>query len=169
MISRIALCLLVTSTAANAVCGPEHETFIACQIADRDVTLEVCFDADTASYSYGPMGAPELTLQEPVATLDYLPWPGAGSAIWEEVTFYSGPYSYTVLGGFERPFSEKAMQKPVRRFGGVTVQEGETTVTALTCAPKTVEFAWGEGLWQAKENLGLTWNYQERRWFALPD
>ena len=170
MLTRAALFFLGTTAAANAACGPDQQTFVSCQIADRGTILAVCFDAQMASYSYGPAGQPELTLQEPVFTLDYTPWPGVGGAIWEEVTFYNGPYSYTVLGGFDRPMDDADMENLAeRQFGGVVVRKNGTTLVELTCEPATVDYAWGEGLWDAKQDAGLSWNTYERIWVELPD
>ena len=170
MLTRAALLLLGTAATAEAACGPDQETFVSCRIADRVTILAVCFDAQTASYSYGPEGAPELTLQEPVFTLDYTPWPGVGSAIWEEVIFYNGPYSYTVRGGFDRPMNDADMENLAdRKFGGVVVRKNGMMLVELTCEPATVDFAWGEGLWDAKQNTGVVWNDVEQIWVELPD
>lgn len=169
MMLRALVGFAVTTTTAFAACGPEEDVFLSCRIAGQDKVLEVCFDTTMARYSFGPPDQPELTLREPVATLDYRPWPGAGSAIWEEVTFYSGPYSYIVSGGFERPFGEEEPPDEPPHFGGVTVQRGQTTIADFACDPATVDFAWGEGLWDSKTDLGQTWNSVEKRWFDLPD
>lgn len=165
----LALCLGTLGGTVQAACGPKEETFMSCRMADQTRVLAVCFDAKVAQYTYGPPGQPELTLSEPVATLDYLPWPGVGSAIWEEVTFTNGPYSYIVSGGFERPFGDEDPPDVPPRFGGVVVQRDGVTLAELACDPATVDFAWGEGLWDAKENLGQSWNDVERRWVDLPD
>lgn len=169
MLIRSFGCLMATTSAAFAACGANQDTFLSCSIADRDTVLEVCFDAETAHYSYGPIDHPELTLQEPVATLDYRPWPGVGSAIWEEVTFRSGPYGYTVTNGYLRQTDDAADPIEPPFFGGVLVERGQTSLADLSCDPTTVEFGSVEGLWGAKQALGQTWDHLERRWRDLPD
>lgn len=58
---------------------------------------------------------------------------------------------------------------PHRSFGGVRVQQGGIHMIELVCARETVEFAWGEGLWSAKHNLGVVWSYETDDWVELPD
>lgn len=169
MLTR-ALLLCLCATAASAECGADQQTFMSCQIAGSAKLLEVCFDAELASYSYGRPGKPELTLQEPVATLTYTPWPGVGSAIWEEVMFVNGGHTYTVHGGFDRPMGDEKPEDMINpHFGGVVVRKGDDILVELSCDPATVDFAWGEGLFDAKQDLGLVWDDRAREWIARPD
>ena len=168
LIRATLLCLC--ATAAHAECAADQQTFMSCQIAGGAKVLDVCFDADMAQYRYGPAGKPELTLREPVATLTYTPWPGVGRAIWEEVTFANGGHTYTVHGGFDRPMGdEKPEDMTNAHFGGVVVRKGDDILAELLCDPATVDFAWGEGLFDAKQDLGLVWDDRSQEWIAKPD
>ncbi|WP_411642631.1 hypothetical protein [Loktanella agnita] len=170
MLARATLFLLGMTSAAQAACDAGEQTFMSCQIAGDDRLLSVCFDEATAHYSFGPAGKPELTLDEPITTLHYTPWPGVGRAIWESVTFHNDAYSYTVAGGFDRMFDDESDADDVsRHFGNVTVRRGETIVAELQCDPETVDFAWGEGLWSAKQAADQEWDRAAQRWVTVPD
>lgn len=162
--------LLLSASAAFPACGLQQETFMSCQIEGQSDLLAVCFDAEVAHYTFGPPEEPELSLSEAVRTLSYTPWPGAGRAIWEDVTFRNGNYSYTVYGGFERMFDDETEDNhPQPFFGGVHVRRGDVTVAELSCDPDTVDFAWGEGLWDAKQAAGMTWDFETGSWQAAAE
>jgi hypothetical protein len=75
--------ILLSAAPAQAACQPDSEIF-ACQIGSK--TLEVCHEGDALVYRFGPHAAPELTLSEPLATLDYQPWSGFGRNRFYTVT-----------------------------------------------------------------------------------
>jgi len=127
----------------------------------------VCFDDQIATYSYGPIGgAPELVLSETIEDVDYEPWSGVGKAISESVTFYNGDYAYDVGGGFERPFSEEEMRRPIRRFGWVEVTESGEHAASLACVPDTVSYGFGGGIHDLKVAAGLTWDSYSFTWVS---
>lgn len=144
---------------------------MACQIEGRDTFLRVCFTPDTAFYRYGPLKSePELEISEPVATLDYRPWPGAGRSIFEDVIFTNEGYRYGVFAGIDRMFDDETEDDhPTPRFGGVSVKRGEDTLADLACDRATVDFDWGEELFEAKQALGYSWDPVDRMWVELPD
>ena len=154
-----------------AACSDGEDTFMSCQIKNSDRVLRVCFTKDTAHYRFGALGQPpELSLSEPIASLDYIPWSGVGRSIAEGVIFQNEGYRYVVAAGFERMFGDEEYEDISHRgFGGVRVLLNDDTVTALDCARETVDFAWGEGLFDLKRNLGFTWNDRTREWIELPD
>lgn len=170
MLIRSIIIFAASATSAIAACDADQQTFVSCQIEDRNAQLAVCFDAETVTYSFGPAGNPELTLSEPVTTVAYTPWPGVGRAIWEEVTFQNGNYSYSAYGGFDRMFGDETEEDhPTPQFGGVVVRRDDAIVAELSCDPATVDFGWGEGLWDAKHAAGLTWDYGTHGWLEATE
>lgn len=168
---RYVIALMACTNPAWATCLDGEEAFMSCQIEDSTKSLRVCFDATTTYYRFGALGQPpELELSQPVATVKYTPWPGVGRSIWERVQFENEGYSYEVAAGFERMFGDEEYEDiPHRSFGGVRVTRGDDVILDLSCVRETVEFAWGEGLWTAKHNLGVVWDYDRRDWVELPD
>lgn len=152
---------------AVAGCPQGQEAFTSCQIEGHGTEVHVCFDDQIATYSYGPIGGtPDLFLSESIERLDFEPWSGLGTAISESVTFYNLEYGYNVGGGFERPFSEEEMQHPQRRFGWVEVTESSVRAASLECAPETVTYGFGGGLYDAKVAAGLTWDPYSYTWVS---
>jgi hypothetical protein len=155
----------VIATDAQADCPQGQEAFTSCQIEGRDKEVFVCFDDHVATYSYGPVGgATELFLSESIENVDFEPWSGLGKAISESVTFYNGDYAYDVGGGFERPFSEEEMQRPIRRFGWIEITESGEQAASLECVPETVSYGFGGGIYDAKVAAGLTWDSYSFTW-----
>lgn len=164
-----AVCLLAGT--AQGGCPTGEVSFLICRIQASDKSLSVCFDDQNAFYRFGVEGQqPELELTEPVATLDYEPWPGVSSTIWESVRFNNAGYQYEVYGAVERIYPEDENDEITTRVkGGVHVTRGDQVVAELSCDPETLGFLWDEGLGAAKRNLGYSWNYQSHEWVALPD
>ncbi|WP_109468272.1 hypothetical protein [Albibacillus kandeliae] len=162
------LCMMgILATGAEAGCPQGQETFTSCQIAGHDTEVFVCFDNQTVTYSYGPIGGPaDLTLSEPIERVNFEPWSGLGTAISESVTFFNQDYGYSVGGGFERPFSEEEMQRTQTRFGWVEVTENGERVASLECIPETVTYGFGGGLHDAKLAAGQTWDWVSKTWIS---
>lgn len=128
----------------------------------------MCYDDQVATYRYGPIGeAPELFLSEPITTVDFEPWSGLGKAIFESVTFYNEGYSYEVVGGFDRPFSEEEMLLENRHFGWIEVARDAQSLARLECVPDTVSYGFGEGIYDAIVAAGLAWDDRSQTW--VPD
>lgn len=163
--------MMTLANPAFAFCGGYEGTFLSCQVEGNHKTLAVCFDDEVASYRFGYIDGPvELELNAPIATLDYTPWPGAGSTIWEEVKFINQNYSYTVAVGLMRDFpasNEAAIGE--RYFGGVVVHRDSVEIANLTCDPETIYINTFEGLTSVKNMLGYVWNVSDRAWVELPD
>lgn len=168
---RAVLALLVFTNPAWARCPDASDTFLSCQIDDTARRLEVCIASDTLTYSFGPPGAPELTMTETAARIDYRPWPGVGRTIYEEVTFENAGYRYVVFGGIERDYDDTDEEIIPTQFGGVTVHEGasETPIAGFTCAEGATEFPWTMGLSDAKAAAGLAWDHYEHTWLPIPE
>ncbi|WP_320241635.1 hypothetical protein [Cognatiyoonia sp. IB215182] len=157
--------LCLSTGAAHAGCATGLTTFLTCEVGAKRKALDVCYDDQIVTYSFGPVGAPELLLTETVANIDYTPWPGVGRAIWENVTFQNGDYGYTVFAGFERLFGEMSdADLPDPHFGGVVVRRAGTTIAELECTAGTVEAPWDDALFRAKEATGQTYDHSRRIW-----
>lgn len=166
---NLSVCAVVCSTLlgslAQAGCPAGQEAFTSCQIKGRNTEVRVCFDDQVATYRYGPIdGAPDLTLSDTVAHVDFEPWSGLGKAISETVTFYNGAFSYQIGGGFERPFSDEEMQLGPRRFGWIDVAQNGEILRRLECLPDTVTYGFGGGLYDAKVAAGLVWDDDSKTW-----
>ncbi len=160
--------LALSAGAANAKCPAGQAVFISCQIEARKTVVKVCLGADRATYSYGPQGGPpELTLSEPLVSLGYTPWPGVGRAIWEDVTFTNGAYSYTVFGGFDRMFGDETeADHPTPHFGGVTVRQDDRIIAELTCDRRMTDYGafGGDPIYEAKTAAGQEWDDRAQIW-----
>jgi hypothetical protein len=168
---RAIIVLIAFTNAASAQCMPDEQTFMSCEIAESGKSLRVCFDETTTFYRFGDFGqSPELELAESIATVDYEPWSGVGRSIAEGVRFRNKGYYYHAYAGFERMFGDEEYEDvPFRSFGGVRVLRNDALILELSCNRQAVDFAWGEGLYTAKTNLGYTWDVYSREWVDLPD
>ncbi len=162
------LILGLSITEAHAGCPQGQEAFTSCRIEDRNTEVFVCSDDQIATYSYGPIGGvPDLFLSETIARVDFEPWSGVGKEIGESVTFYSGDYSYEVVGGFALPFSEEDMLLADRYYGWLEVKKNGERLSTLECIAETVTYGFGAGIYDAKVAAGLVWDEYSKTW--LPD
>ena len=120
---RSALVFTLLAAPANAAC--QGDDVFSCTIGTK--TLEICHSNGDLVYSFGPETKSELTLSEPLETVDYVPWSGWGRNRFYTVTFQNNGFAYEVWSGFDR------IGEPSGKDGGVTVRDGSTTVTDLTC------------------------------------
>lgn len=166
---KLALPLILLAGPTWADCGGYEQTFLTCQIENSPKTVSVCFDDEIATYRFGPkIGLPELELMDPIATLDYTPWPGSGDTLWEEVEFSNNGYTYTVVSGLKRTFpDEKDAVVGERLFGGVVVRRGADEIANLSCDPSNIYYDFMGGLSLAKNRLGFA--YSDGGWVELPD
>ncbi|WP_425099722.1 hypothetical protein [Tropicibacter sp. S64] len=156
-----AVLLVASGTSAGAACAPE-DLFLSCKIAGKSRWLEVCVEQGNIVYRYGKQGAPELELREHPANVAYMPWPGIGGTIWEEVEFANGEYGYLVHGAIDKQLA--VSDAPGAVSGGVEVLKGGQSVASLSCDPAQVDFPWGDALMRAKEAVGMTWDPGEQMW-----
>ena len=153
-ISLLTLALFLPTTAL-ADCPGGAEVF-SCTIGKK--TLEICHRQNSLTYRFGPPGAPDLTLTEPLATVAFTPWPGVGSAIWESVAFPNQGYTYEVWTAVERdPEDTKGLQ------GGINVLKGEALQAQLTCDPGTASQSL-DTIFGLKEAIGQCWDFDSRSW-----
>lgn len=134
------------------------EVIFACPIKAR--VLEVCLTGTAAIYSYGKPGRPELTIATPLTELDYTPWPGIGSAIWEEARLQNAGVDYTVFTSIEKLGEDG--QDPERQ-GGVAVTQGDQTLAQLACTAPPDPGAL-DALFQAITDAGRCWDFDSQSW-----
>lgn len=155
---NLILTLTFLAAPAHAACPPDGEMF-ACQIGKK--TLEVCHEGSALVYRFGPANAPELTLSEPLETVDYQPWSGFGRNRFYSVTFRNNGFAYEVRSEFDRNGNPKG------RDGGVTVRDSTTTLVELTCD-------WGsvtrelEGIGWLKTDIGQCFDQEHAAWRKGP-
>lgn len=147
---RAAVLVLALATPAQAACP--GETLFSCTIKTKAV--EVCHNAGTVTYSFGPKGAPELTLSEPLATVAATRWPEnmTATATWETVEFFTDGYFYEVWTGLDGDL----------RDGGIKVRQGTTLIAELTCDPDTATPM--DRLSTLKSDLGQCWDPDSQGW-----
>ncbi|MCO4843157.1 MAG: hypothetical protein KC439_09680 [Yoonia sp.] len=169
---KLALPLILLAGPAWGDCGGYEQTFLHCRITNSPNTLSVCFDDTVISYRFGPeQGEPELELNEQIAAINYTPWPGVGSSIWEEVAFRNFDHSYTVYVGVERTAAEDVADPVIVpfTFGGVTVWRNDEEIVTFACDRQTNDYRGDGRLAQAKNQLGYVWDRAANEWVALPD
>lgn len=156
---RAALALLFYALPAAATAACPGTIVLSCPIGKKQ--LEVCASSQTATYSFGPTGRPELTITTPYADLYYQPWSGVGRAMWDAVTFENNGTGYEVWTSLDRLEGNSQWE------GGVNVLKGGKSIAQLTCAPGTAEgdlSAISEGKYAA----GQCWNFDHFAWQDAP-
>ncbi|WP_175484849.1 hypothetical protein [Jannaschia pohangensis] len=137
---------------------------MSCTIATNGKYLEVCHDAETVFYRFGPANRPaELALSVPITEVDYVPWPGVGRSIAEGIDFRNGNHVYKVYAGFDRMYDDEP-EDLERSFGGVRIARDDLPLGEMICDPPTVDFGWSPPLWDAMIAAGLEWNDREQTW-----
>lgn len=151
--------LLLGLTAAPALADCRGDILLSCPIGKK--ILQVCHHGAGATYSFGPPGASELEIETPISRLDYRPWPGIGSSIWESVIFTHDGVDYEVWQAIEK-LTEEHETGP-EWSGGVTVIRGDETLASLSCDtppdPAALDL-----LFAAKEDAGQCWDHATLAW-----
>jgi hypothetical protein len=155
MRAALLLALLAAPLAAPAHAACQGDEAFSCRIGAK--TLDVCYWKGMLTYRFGPEGKPELTLNEPLETVNYTPWPGIGRAIWDSVAFRNEGVTYEVWSSFDR-MDENAVLE-----GGVNVLEGDTTLATLTCDKGSVAHGL-DALYDLKSGTGQCWNMESQAW-----
>lgn len=150
---RAIFLVALIATPASAAC--QGDEAFSCTIGPK--TLEVCYWKGALIYSYGRAGKPELTIDEPLETAAYTPWPGIGRAIWDSVAFQNAGVTYEVWTSFDR-LDEKAILE-----GGVNVLQGNATLASLTCDKGSVAHNL-DPIFDLKSGIGQCWNSEARVW-----
>jgi hypothetical protein len=122
----------VAATAAEREgthCTEGEAVVFSCAIDGK--TASVCVGPTTVDYRFGPLGAPELQIAstgaDGVAHVSDLIGGGGGSQ--SAVRFSSDGYEYIVHAMTAGQHTET----PGQAFAGVTVLQGDATVSALAC------------------------------------
>lgn len=152
---RAALLLLALAAPAPAHAACQGDEAFSCQIGAKRV--EVCYWKGMLTYSFGREGKPELSLNEPLETVAFTPWPGVSSSIWETVAFRNKGYTYELWTGVER---DPDSTEP--RSGGVRVMQGEKTVAELDCDKGTATPM--DALYDLKDGIGQCWDMGTQAW-----
>ncbi len=148
----LSLALLAPSAALAACPG---EILLSCPIGKKH--LELCLTPQSLTYSFGPKGAPEITLTDAIRDVVYNPWPGVGSAIWDSVVFTNRGTAYEVWTSFDRDPENTVTE------AGINVLDGEDLLAELACERGSVTNDLSR-LWDAKEAAGQCYNREIQLW-----
>ena len=127
---------------------------VDCAIGSKQLT--VCIGGGEASYAFGPKGAPELAITQPLGQAQGTAWAGVGRSIWEEIIFFSGDVSYAVWHSVDR------LTEGNPTSGGVVVTKADQTLADLQCKEGTADvsiFAISDGFAAA----GFCWDRENYR------
>lgn len=161
MVLRLAAALLCITTSAQALCDAREKLVMSCTLKGGTKVLDVCHQNGEARYRYGPrQAAPELELSEWIGDLEYFPWPGVGSSIYEEVGFYNGDVRYAVWSAIAR---DPEVNYPVS--GGILVTRADETLADLKCDTGSITTQI-DGLFDAKKIEGFCWDHGDFAWKA---
>jgi hypothetical protein len=155
MRAALLLAVLAAPAASPIWAACQGDEAFSCQVGAK--TLEVCYWKGMLTYRFGPEGKPELTLNEPLETVAFTPWPGISSSIWETVAFRNDGYVYEVWTSVER---DPESTEP--RAGGVRVTQGDKTVAELDCDRGTATGM--DTLYDLKEGIAQCWDMETRTW-----
>ena len=171
MILKTAVIIVGLSvTNAWADCRLGEEVFLTCDIKNSSKSLNVCHTDQIASYRFGVSGeTPELEINTPLSEVLLVPWPGFGRTIWEEIHFDIAGYRYMVFASVHReaPADENA-DIIVTVEGGVEVSKDGVQIVGLSCETGTVDFPWGTGIYDVKQEFGLCFDKRITAWVACP-
>ena len=149
---------------ATAECAGHQETFLSCTFK-QSKSVDVCIDGDYISYAYGPPAQAEMVLKSQIRFVDYRPWPGVGSSIYESVAFHNGDVSYVVSGYLNREYPEdENADIIVTAHGQIEVYENDALLTTLDCDPGSTDFAWSTTLSDRRAAMGLCWTNTTHEW-----
>ncbi len=161
-VALITLALLLPA-AAMAECGNGTEIF-SCRIGQN--ALQICHQNNALIYSFGPPGAPDLTLTEPLESADFTPWPGIGRTMWDSLAFHNNGITYEVWAALDQQMEESAPEPQVQ--GGVTVMEGDRTLASLTCSEGSVRSSL-DTVSVLKAAIGQCWDFDSLSWVTSCD
>ena len=144
-----------SSTASSAAA----EVLFDCPIGAQQ--LSVALAGDTAIYTFGPQGAPEMTISAAPRDLNYLPWDGMGSSMPEAVQFANAGTTYEVWYAVQKQMDENAPLAPTQ--GGVRVMQGDAMLADLVCTAPPSVYAL-ERIYDAKLAAGQGYDWQSQSW-----
>ena len=165
----LALALVPVAAQAQTACPPGATPILSCSFQNGAKWLTSCLDGDRASYAFGKVGrAPDLTLSTAITDLDYRPWPGVGSSIWEEVRFYNRDITYVLWDNYDKAAAvdeAQAAGAPDPLTAGIVVMRGEDQLARLECDPGSIDDRI-DAIWPEKEIRGQCWDYDAGVWGA---
>lgn len=144
-----ALFLAAGSAGASAACFGPGTPMFTCSFNGGQKQVNVCLQANVVLYSFGPTGgAPELLMGRDVIGVEMSPWNGVGRSIWEEITLYSGVFSYNLSYALDRNPDGDVPS------GRLVVGRGDSEVAELICDAGSVDIHDFYPLFEAKEASG---------------
>ncbi len=153
---RILPFLLVLLPFPAASACPNESAIFFCSVQGKP--LQICHWKGALIYNYGPEDRPELSIAEPLETVQFTPWNGIGKSIWQTVAFPNEGYGYEVWTSVERdPESTTGLE------GGVNVMKDDNVVANLTCDPGTASNQL-DVIYELKEAIGQCWNFNAQSW-----
>ncbi|MBA3911904.1 MAG: hypothetical protein C0524_19000 [Rhodobacter sp.] len=145
---------------AHAACPNDSEIF-SCTIDGKP--LRICHWRGALIYNFGPVDKPELSLSQPLQSVQFTPRPGMGGSIWESVAFPNQGYTYEVWTSIELdPEAVEGLQ------GGINVLEADALVTQLTCDPGTPANSL-DIIYELKQSIGQCRDHDTRVWTNICD
>ena len=156
------LFLSLSASSAFAFCATGETKAFECRTGSK--TLSVCFTKDSATYTFGLAdSSPELALTQALTSVSVTPWPGIGSSIWEDISFFNDGHTYTVFVAVDR------MNPSLDITSGVIVERDGKHLASLDCAPDSITasaFAFSD----AMHDAGLCYDRTTQIWTkACPD
>ena len=152
----VVLGALAASSTASSAAG---EVLFDCTIGAKQ--LSVALQGDIATYTFGPKGAPELTISAAPRDLNYLPWNGIGSAMPEAVQFVNAGTTYEVWYSVQKQMDDNAPFAPAE--GGVRVMQGDAMLADFVCTAPPSVYAL-ERIYDAKLAAGQCYDWQSQSW-----
>ncbi len=157
---RTALLLLALAAPAQAACPNDSEIF-SCTIQGKP--LQICHWRGSLIYNFGPEEKPELSIAEPLQTVQFTPWPGMGRYMWETVTFTNRNYAYEVWTSIER-----GPEATTGLVAAVTVYKDGNEIARLECDEGTPSNALDQ-INDLKHAIGQCWDYDTETWTNICD
>ena len=156
MLVRAGLFALASAFASAAAATCIGDPILTCTIGSK--TLSLCLGDETATYSFGPAGSPELILSRPIREVDYIAWSGFGRYPTNKVVFSNHDYSYVITSGYDR---HEDGDRPYEV--AILVERDNRIVANLECR-ETFEDDPLDVVWNAKEAAGQCWQIETRDW-----
>ena len=138
--------LIALAQPAAADCPAGSQPFVSCVIVESASQMQACFDDTKFTFELGPFASPpNVSVTMPLQEVAIQPWSGMGGSYTEAASFTHAGITYYIWWAADRLTDEHPIS------GGVTLTEGDTQLSALTCA---VEPQIG-GLWGLPDAKGV--------------
>lgn len=113
---------------AAEACGTEQTLLFHCTFGNGAKQVGVCYSDGVVSYAFGPdFVTPELSLNRPLAQVDYTPFAWASNTIFESVALTNVDTVYEVFAATKRGPYDGVTE------GGITVTPPNGQYVTLTC------------------------------------